>query len=86
LLQILDLVVRSTANAAPPDDNFILSVGATICDPDPGETWRVACTFAAKIVVIVPLESGESIGSCTLRTFSNRYCEVALIVWSSALK
>jgi hypothetical protein len=52
-------------SAAQSEGTFTLTVGTYLCDVNPYETSDATCEPAAGVVVVVTLESGEPIGSCT---------------------
>jgi hypothetical protein len=58
----------SSAGAfAQREGTFTLSIGGANCDSDPRENTNAICAPAGGVVINVALESGESIGSCTLK-------------------
>lgn len=56
------------AAAAQREGTFTLSVGTTICDANPYETQGANCGPVDGVLVVVTLESGELVGSCTATT------------------
>lgn len=65
LLVLAVLAIFAIPSTAQPEGTFTLSVGTHICDANPYETSNAACEPVAGIVVVVTLESGEFVGSCT---------------------
>jgi hypothetical protein len=59
--------VSSVGASAQREGTFTLSIGGANCDSDPHENTKAICTPAGGVVINVELESGESIGSCTLK-------------------
>jgi hypothetical protein len=77
VIVLLALSMSGTASAAQTDDTFTLSISAANCDLNPFVARDATCTPVAGPVVVVSLESGEFVGSCTLETFPTPYGGVA---------
>jgi hypothetical protein len=65
VLALALFVTAAIPGAAQSEGTFTLSVGTHLCDANPYETSNATCEPAAGVVVLVTLESGEHIGSCT---------------------
>jgi hypothetical protein len=77
LLSVLVGMSGVGVSAQGEEETFTLSIGGSDCDADPRDNPAAICAPSDGMRVVVTLDSGRLIGSCTLEVFYTPYGGVA---------
>src|SRR5262245_15455221 len=61
--------VSGIDTSAQDQQSFVISIGGSLCDVNPRDNPDAICAPADKVLITIALESGQPIGSCTLKFF-----------------